>query len=118
MSQMNSPVMSGQKPHRGTMVLVLGILSIVIGGCGIGLILGIIAIVMGNADLKEMASGTMDKSGEGLTKAGKICGIVGCVIGVLGLLYLIFIVVLGVGMAAAGAGAAAGGAGNPPFLLP
>jgi hypothetical protein len=27
-----------------------------------------------------MAAGTMDRSGEGLTKAGKICGIVGIVV--------------------------------------
>jgi hypothetical protein len=32
---------------------------------------------MGNNDLKEMAAGTMDPTGLGLTKAGKICGIVG-----------------------------------------
>ncbi|HET6427045.1 MAG TPA: DUF4190 domain-containing protein [Phycisphaerae bacterium] len=61
----------GVKPHRGTAVLVLGILGLV---CCV--ICGIIAWVMGSKDLKEMAAGTMDRSGEGLTKAGKICGII------------------------------------------
>ena len=59
-------------PHRGVLILVLGILSIVC--C---LICGIIAWVMANKDLKEMAAGRMDPAGKGLTNAGKICGIVG-----------------------------------------
>jgi hypothetical protein len=59
-------------PHRGTLILILGILSIVC--C---FICGIIAWVMANKDLKEMAAGRMDPSGMGLTKGGKICGIVG-----------------------------------------
>ena len=59
-------------PHRGVLILVLGILSIVC--C---LICGIIAWVMANKDFKEMAAGRMDPAGRGLTNAGKICGIVG-----------------------------------------
>ena len=50
------------KPHRGVLILVLGILGIVC--C---FICGIIAWVMGNGDLREMAAGTMDPSGQGLT---------------------------------------------------
>jgi hypothetical protein len=65
-------------PHRGTMVLVLGILSIVT--C-LGVILGPISWVMGNNDLREMRAGRMDREGEGTTNAGKICGIVGTVLG-------------------------------------
>jgi len=63
------------KSHRGVLILVLGILSIVC--C---LICGIVAWVMGNNDLRQMAAGTMDPAGRGLTKAGKICGIVGIVL--------------------------------------
>ena len=63
------------KPHRGVVILVLGILGIVC--C---FICGIIAWVMGNNDLKEMAAGKMDPTGRGLTQAGKICGIVGIAI--------------------------------------
>src|SRR5262245_41781377 len=41
-------------PHRGTLILVLGILSLVI--CGL---LGPFAWVMGNNDLREMRAGNM-----------------------------------------------------------
>lgn len=57
--------------HRGGMILAFGIIGFVI--C---FPFGIAAWVMGNNDLREMADGRMDPSGEGLTKAGKIIGIV------------------------------------------
>jgi len=73
------------KPHRGTLILVLGILGLVI--CGP---LGIAAWLMGSGDLKAMDAGTMDPAGRSNTNAGKICGmiatilmIIGAVIGVL-----------------------------------
>jgi hypothetical protein len=59
-------------PHRGSTVLVFGILSLVTG-C---LILGPIAWVMGNQDLKEMRAGRMDPEGESATNAGRILGII------------------------------------------
>lgn len=71
------------KPHRGTLVLVLGILSLVV--CSP---LGIAAWIMGSGDLKQMDAGTMDPSGRGNTQAGKICGIIGTI-----LLIVSFIVV-------------------------
>jgi hypothetical protein len=70
-------------PHRGTIILVLGILSLV---TGFGFILGPIAWVMGNADMREIRAGRMDPEGEGSTNAGRICGIIGTVLGVLSLL--------------------------------
>jgi hypothetical protein len=63
------------KPHRGTLILVLGILSLVV--CTP---LGIVAWVLGSGDLKEMDAGTMDPAGRGNTQAGKICGIIGTVL--------------------------------------
>jgi len=69
------------KPHRGVLILVLGILSIVLG-C-VGVILGPIAWLMGDADLREIREGHMDREGEGLTSAGRICGIIGTCIGAL-----------------------------------
>jgi predicted Zn finger-like uncharacterized protein len=57
--------------HRGAMVLTLGILSLVI--CGL---LGPVAWVMGNNDLAAMRAGRMDPAGEGITQAGRICGII------------------------------------------
>lgn len=77
-------------PHRGTVVLVLGILGLVTG-C---FICGIIAWVMGNNDLKQMAAGTMDKSGEGLTKAGKICGMINVILVIIGFVIWLLIAVL------------------------
>ncbi len=69
------------KPHRGTLVLVLGIL-----GIACCMICGIIAWVMGNNDLKEMDAGIMDPEGKSITQAGKICGMVSVGLQILGLL--------------------------------
>ena len=71
------------------MILVLGILGIVC--CPI---IGIVAWVMGNGDLQEMEAGRMDPSGEGITKAGKICGIISAVLLVLNVLFSILWVAL------------------------
>lgn len=94
------------KPHRGVMILVFGILSLVL--C---VIFGIVAWVMGSNDLKEMDAGIMDPEGRGLTMAGKIIGMVSVILNVVVIgLWLVFVVIFGV---FAAAGAAAGGAGGP-----
>ncbi|MHC4259487.1 MAG: CCC motif membrane protein [Planctomycetota bacterium] len=78
-------------PHRGTAILVLGIVGLVVGlfgssCCAIfgiaGCVCGIIAWVMANKDLKEMAAGRMDPTGRGTTQAGKICGIISVVLAI------------------------------------
>lgn len=79
MNQYGAP--SALKPHRGTMLIIFGVLGLI---CCI--IFGILAWVMGQGDLKEMAAGRMDPSGEGITKAAKILGIISVVLNVLGLL--------------------------------
>jgi hypothetical protein len=89
MDQIGAP--SNLKPHRGGMLLAFGILGIL---CCI--VFGILAWVMGSGDLKEMAEGRMDPAGEGMTKAGKILGIIGCALAVLGILAWIAMVVIGV----------------------
>jgi hypothetical protein len=82
------------KAHRGVMLLIFGILGLV---CCV--IFAILAWAMGSSDLKAMAAGQMDPSGESLTKAGKILGIIGCAFAILGLLWMVFFG----GMAALGA---------------
>ncbi|MEM7629501.1 MAG: hypothetical protein AAF356_08795 [Planctomycetota bacterium] len=89
-------------PHRGVLILVLGILSVVL--CAP---IGPFAWLMGQGDLKKIKSGLMDPEGKGLTLAGMICGIVGSVFLIFWVLYIILIVVLGIGVAAAGAAGAA-----------
>jgi predicted Zn finger-like uncharacterized protein len=96
------------EPHRGTLILTLGIISIVItaasactyGAAGfIGLIMGICVWVMGQRDLKKMRSNQMDPQGLGTTQAGWICGIIGTVSGALATLFCGVIVTLFIVMA-------------------
>jgi hypothetical protein len=84
------------KPHRGVLILILGILSFVL--CG--LFTAIPAWIMGSGDLKAMDAGQMDPSGRGLTQAGKICGIIATILSGLVLVgWLIFFVLLAGGAA-------------------
>jgi len=69
---------AGVRPHRGAVILALGILGLVT--C---FILGVIAWSMANNDLRDMSAGMMDRSGEQLTKAGKVCGMVGTILGLI-----------------------------------
>ena len=78
------------KPHRGTLILVLGILSLVV--CAP---LGIVAWVMGNGDLKQMDAGAMDPTGRSLTNGGRICGMIGTILLALSILVLIALFALG-----------------------
>jgi len=79
-AQPTSPV-PGQavEPHRGVMILIFGILGVL---CCV--IFGIIAWVMGSGDLRKMERGLMDRSGEGMTRAGQIIGIVATILFILG----------------------------------
>jgi hypothetical protein len=84
------------EPHRGGLILSLGIASIVappLGICcsflgviftGLGLGLGISAWVMGSRDLKKINSKIMDPEGLSTTQAGWICGIIGTILSALG----------------------------------
>jgi len=68
-------------PHRGSTVLTLGILSLVL--CGP--VLGPIAWIMGNQDMIEIRAGRMDPEGESPTNAGRICGMIATILGIIGL---------------------------------
>ncbi|HAC09550.1 MAG TPA: hypothetical protein DCG14_07835 [Phycisphaerales bacterium] len=82
------------EPDRSSIVLVLGVLSLVI--CAP---LGIAAWVMGASDLREMDAGLRVADGRSTAKAGMICGIIGTVLFVLqvllGLLFFVFFGVVG-----------------------
>jgi hypothetical protein len=81
-------------PVNGTLILILGILSIVI--CCVGVILGPIAIVMGGNGLK-----TLDQYGDplnqrGSTNTGRICGIIGTITSALVIIfYVVCFLILG-----------------------
>src|SRR5262245_51054468 len=81
------------QPHRGVLILVLGILSLMV--CGV---LGIFAWIMGKRDLELIRQGQMDKEGEPLTKVGYILGIVGTILFMIQMLifvaYFIFIIAI------------------------
>ncbi len=84
---MTSGTPSSLAPHRGTLVLVLGILGLVICmPCGIA------AWIMGNSDLAAMGRGEMDRAGEGMTKAGKICGIISVILAIVGIIIWVFVI--------------------------
>jgi DNA-directed RNA polymerase subunit M/transcription elongation factor TFIIS len=72
----------GLAPHRGVLILVLGILGWV---CCFPF--GIAAWVLANQDLNEMNAGRMDDEGRGLTIAGKVLGIVQCCLLGVGLVF-------------------------------
>ena len=61
------------------MILTFGILGI---ACCFPL--GIAAWIMGNNDMQQIEAGMMDPTGKGTTNAGKICGIIGTTIAILG----------------------------------
>ncbi len=71
------------RPHRATLVLVLGIVGIV---CCMPA--GIVAWVLGHQDLRDMSAGVMDPAGRGMTQAGKILGMISVALVVLvGMVY-------------------------------
>lgn len=95
------------RPHRGGLVLTLGIVGIVFSTMGaafcivvpiFGLAVSIPAWMMGAADLKAINRGEMDPQGKGATTAGMITGIVGTVIGGLVALICLALAVFFVGM--------------------
>jgi hypothetical protein len=58
------------RPHRATMILILGVLGFVFAPFGFA------AVWLARRDLRAMAAGTMDRSGEQLTRFGRLLGII------------------------------------------
>jgi hypothetical protein len=67
-----------QRPHRGALILVFGILGWVV--CPV---FAPIAWAMGHADLREMRRGVMDGRGMSLTQVGMILGMAYTILGLL-----------------------------------
>jgi hypothetical protein len=86
----DAPRGGGGAPHRGTMILVFGILGLVC--CAV---FGIVAAIMGTNDLKEMQAGRMDRSGESLTRVGQILGFVSIGLTVVGVIGWVIMLALG-----------------------
>ena len=84
------------EPHRGILILILGILSLVL--CWF--FTGIPAWIMGKSDLAKIEAGQMNPEGKGLTMAGMICGIICCVMTLISFGIIILFMILGGGIAA------------------
>jgi hypothetical protein len=67
------------KPHRGGVILALGILGFFCLG-----IFGLFAWVMGSSDLQEMDAGKIDPSGRSTTAAGRTIGAAATILWALG----------------------------------
>lgn len=81
------------KAGRGTMILVLGLLSIVLGitFCFLlGPALGIPAWVMGKNDEREIKKGHISSLELSSTKGGKVCGIIGTAFGIAFMVLIFF----------------------------
>jgi hypothetical protein len=89
-SGLYAPGTSYQAPHRGALILVLGLL-----GFAVCFIFSIMAWVMGSNDLREMEAGRMDRSGMDLTRAGMILGMIVSVLAILSVLAAFGLIFLG-----------------------
>jgi hypothetical protein len=63
-------------PHRGGLILALGILSFLTTFLMVCPVLSFLAWTMGTRDLREMREGRMDPSGMGMTQAGMVLGMI------------------------------------------
>jgi hypothetical protein len=82
---------------NATAALTLGIISLVCGCCcwpG-GLICGILAIVFSNRAVGDIQAGLADPDSAGKARAGKICGLIGLVLSIIGA--VVFVINLSTG---------------------
>ncbi len=84
---------SYRQPHRGTLILVFGILGFLV--C---ILLSPAAWIMGRHDLKQMDAGIMDPEGRTLTQVGMILGIINSCILLAGVAFFLLWIMLAVGV--------------------
>ncbi len=92
--QISRPEMIYIRPHRGTTLLAMGILSVCTFYC-FGFILGIITWVYANSDLQEMRRGVRDDRGENQTRAARVLGAVSVLLFLFGLILWPFLAWVG-----------------------
>lgn len=72
-------------PHRGDVVLFLGVLSLLM--CGP---LGLVAWTLGSRDLRRIRRGELSAKRIGMLRAGRLCGIIGTFLFTAGLVFCVF----------------------------
>lgn len=77
-------------PHRGGLILVLGVLGFAVS-CPVFCLM---AWVMGSSDLRLMRSGRMDRSGEGLTQVGQVLGMIMSLLWIFGGMAMLLVILL------------------------
>lgn len=94
MDTLNQPQPAGgskQPLPNATVILVLGICSIVLGCLFVGLVCGIIAVVLSGKPRKMYKENPAGYEGWGQVNAGYIMGIIGICLGGLYVIYYIFV---------------------------
>jgi hypothetical protein len=83
-SHVSSTLQLPLKPHRGGLILTLGLIGLFVFGP-----LCLFAWVMGSGDLREMDAGIMDPSGRSTTSSGRNVGIIGTVLWIVGFVFFL-----------------------------
>jgi len=95
LGELATPLDEFIEPHRGPLVMALGILGLVFCVCPIaGWVLGGLATTKGTDDIDKMNRRRMDPSGRRMTSAGRICGIIAVILSTLNTLVGIFFLVM------------------------
>jgi hypothetical protein len=79
------PVATAQQSSKATIAVVVGVLGIVC--CGL---LAPVAWYLGNEEIKAIDAGRLSETNRGMAQVGKILGIIGSILLILGLLWVLF----------------------------
>ena len=88
-----------QRSANGVLILILGILSWV----GFGCLTGIPAWIMGNQSVKDIQSGRADANEMGMVQAGRILGMINCILVFIAIGFYVMVIMGIVGLGLAGA---------------
>jgi serine/threonine protein kinase len=80
--QGSNPNAIGILPNRGGGLLTLGVFSLLLTFCFVGIVLGVVTWIYANSDLQEMQAGLRDPQGKNSTKAAKVLGMIACLAGI------------------------------------